>query len=546
MRKHTRVLLFSPRLRERTYPGRPPIYYLQRVLEVNDFLVRAVDVDIVGEQTFVDEVTSFEPDIVAGTSLSIQINDAIRLFHLAKLYRRDAITILGGSHATAGARYLFPLHNLALDAAVAGEGLTAIVAVAELVEGKRWESRKGDIPGLVFPDGDDVIQIRSTPENPNDYRPHLDYHDPSYNFDIFARTDGTQRKTFQLMTAFGCQNSCFFCSSSTNNRGELSHGERRMDLAVVDQILGEAAARSYESVYFDDDTFTRIPEYAIEVARLCRKYGIVFGCHTRPDCEDEHLIGELIENGCRYMFSGLESAVPEILLAANKTRNPDAYKRAYLASYRAKNKLKLPVSAFLIHGMPRRTSSSNMGDDSESSASAKKPEVAWEPDRLQDGFDSIDFAVRELDPTYLSMNILRFIPGVPFSESKLFEFLRPGKGPLHGGYFDRAWLEKNEVTDPRVFHPILRAFEGAGSPIPLHMTPRRCYEILRYAVETINAKNSERGRNQTTIVVDPWFRERFLKENRSGGRLAYDLAPFEEIDRGVSRVVPLREWVRSA
>lgn len=520
----TRILLFSPSLPERTYPGRPPIYYLSAALRRAGHSVFAIDVDIVGRKEFVRLLRAFDPEIVAGTSLSIQINDAMALFSIAKRHSPDALTILGGNHATAAGDYLYPLHRNILDAVVAGEGLFAIKAIAELVHRRLWMSGRGDVPGLLFCDGRTIVTgPLSTAEAPDDYDPDLPYH-PSYDFEIFGRNNRRLLRTFQLMTAFGCSNACFFCFSSVNKRGETQRVERRMSMAAVDRVLRRGRELGYEAVYFDDDTFTRDRQHALEVARLCKRHGLVFGCHTRPDCEDEDLIEQMVHDGCRYMFSGFETAVPEILTGANKTSDPVAYRDSYRRSYRTKKRLGLAVSAFLIHGMPRR--SNLAAADPERSAGAYK----WAPDTLEDSAFSIDVAVRELDPSYLSMNILRFIPGVPFSESPTFAFLRPVEGKLHGGYFDEAWLHANGAKDPRSWHPILRAFEGAGSPIPQHMTPLRCYDILRVAVDTVNRKNDEPGRNQTRLVVDPWFRTRFLIERWSGGVLSYDLAPFEAID----------------
>lgn len=523
-RSTTRILLFSPPLPERTYPGRPPIYYLSSVLRRAGYRVVTLDVDIVGVDRFVAELKSFQPAIVAGTALSIQINDAMRLFRMAKAHCKNAVTILGGNHATAAAAYIYPIHSAYLDAFVVGEGLTPILRVADLVEHRRWSSKRTDVPGLVSWDGSRVIRgPQPLPEFPDRYAPDMPYH-PRYDFEIFAHENGTPRRTFQMMTAFGCQNACFFCFASTNLRGETGRKEQRMSLVCVERTLGAAAAAGYEAVYFDDDTFTRERAHAVEVARLCKKYGLVFGCHTRPDSEDDDLIAELVANGCRYMFSGLESAVPEILVGANKTHDPTGYRDAYRRSFHTKNMLGLPVSAFLIHGLPRRV------DDAALPTEPGQSHFSWAPDTIEDNIASLEFAVRELDPRFLSMNILRFIPGVPLSESKLFEFLRPLNGPLHGGYFDEAWLRANGAADPRCFHPILRAFEGAGSPIPRHMTPRHCYEILRNAVRIVNTKNRESQRNQTSIVVDPWFRDRFLHERWSGSVLRYELAPFSQID----------------
>ncbi|MBI2121527.1 MAG: cobalamin B12-binding domain-containing protein [Candidatus Sungbacteria bacterium] len=513
--RNGKVLLFSPELFERTYPGRPPIYYLSSVLRSKGFDVLTVDVDIVGRKKFIKLLRDFKPDIIGGTSLSVQINEAMSLMELAKRECPRVITILGGNHATAAGEYLYPIHASYLDAVVVGEGLTTIEFIAGAVKGRKWDSVRNEIPGLLQWDGNRIIRNKpALAEDPNKFSPDFPYH-PTYNFPIFNLDNGTPRKTFQAMTAFGCQNACFFCFSSTNLRGEATRVERRMSLSSVEAILRRASEQGYEAVYIDDDTFTRDREHALEVTRLCKKYNLIFGCHTRPDCEDESLIREFAANGCRYMFSGFETIVPEILKGANKTHDPIGYRDAYLRSYRLKNETGILVSAYLIHGMPRVVNDNR---------------VRYEIDTLEDSRASIEFAVRELNPTYLSMNVLRFLPDVPFSFARQFDFLRPISGPLHGGYWDKKWLEANDKKDPRCFHPILRAFEGSGSAIPVHMTPERCYKILQNAVEIVNRKNAEAGRNQTIIVVDPWFEERFLHADYSGGIRTHYLAPFETIE----------------
>ncbi len=515
--KRGKVLLFSPELLERTYPGRPPIYYLSAALRSKGFDTLAVDVDIVGRQEFIKLMRDFMPDVIGGTALSIQINEAMGLMELAKQECPRAVTVLGGNHATAAGEYLYPVHAPYLDAVAVGEGLTTIELIADAAEGKKWDSTRSEIPGLLQWDGSKVVRNRpASVENPNSFSPDLPYHQ-AYNFSIFHRDDGSSRKTFQMMTAFGCKNACFFCFSSTNLRGEATRMESRMSLESVEAMLRRASEQGYEAVYFDDDTFTRDREHAREITRLCKKYNLVFGCHTRPDCEDELLIREFATNGCRYMFSGFETIVPAILRGANKTHDPEGYRDAYLRSYRLKNEVGIPVSAFMIHGMPRLINDGR---------------VMYKYDTLENSTASIEFAVRELDPAYLSMNVLRFLPGVPFSFARQFDFLRPVEGPLHGGYWDRKWLEVHGKKDPRCFHPILRAFEGSGSAIPVHMTPKRCYQILRTAIKTVNRKNAEVGRNQTIIVVDPWFEERFLKVSYSSGVRTYRLAPFETIEKG--------------
>ena len=511
--RRTKVLLFSPELKERTYPGRPPIYYLSSVLRQNGHEVLTIDVDIAGRKKFLRQLREFQPDIVGGTSMSIQINEAMFLMELVRKELPKVLTVLGGNHATAAGQYLFPIHKDYLDVVVVGEGLTVLRLIAEAIANNTWEAARSEISGLLQWDGTKTVFNGPGPaEDPNDFQPDLPY-DPAYDFAVFQKADGTKRRTFHLMTAFGCNNACFFCFNATNLRGGKRRVERRMDPAVVEQMLQRAVAAGYEAVYFDDDTFTRVRQYALDIAKLCKRYGLVFGCHTRPDCEDRVQIQEFARNGCVYMFSGLESAVPEILLAANKTHDPQRYMQAYLDSYQQKKDLGIPASAFMIHGMPRRNATGG-----------------HEADTLKDSLFSIEFVARQLDPGYLSMNALRFLPGTPFAFAPQFEFLRPNQGVLHGGYWDKKWLQANGQADLRCHHPILRAFDGSGSVVPVHMTPEHCYQVLAMAVEMVNKKNSEPGKNQTKIVVDPWFEQRFLHSVWTGNVLNYELAPFRDID----------------
>jgi len=157
--------------------------------------------------------------------------------------------------------------------------------------------------------------------------------------------------------------------------------------------------------------------------------------------------------------------------------------------------------------------------------------VSYVPETDRDVKTSLEFAIHTLDPDFLSMNILRLLPGVPFSFAPQFACVRPtGESAIHGGHYDASWYQQNGVADLRSTHPILRAFEGCGSVNPPHMHPRRCFEILSLAVDMVNTKNSQIGKRQTKIIVDTRF-ERFLREEWKTGNRYYSLEAFEDIDR---------------
>jgi len=508
-----RVMLIAPELPERTYPGRPSIYYLGPHLRDAGFEVLYRDASF---QHWRSDLQDFQPDVVGCGALSVQINEAIDVLKESKRLCPETVTVIGGNHATMAGQYLFPIHSGYLDAVVVGPGQRTIVAVADATVSGRWESGRGEIPGLMFWDGERVVETKPAEQIPADgYLPDLPYH-PTYDFSVLG-VGGKTPRTFQMMTCQGCLDACYFCENSAKRRCE-----RRMSIPVAEAFIRRASVLGYEAVYFDDDTLTRDRDHVLALSRICRQNDMVFGGHTRPDCEDPGLIRQMADDGCRYMFSGLESRVPAILLAAHKTDEPAGYIEAYRLSFAVKKEVGISDSAFMIHGMPRL----------EASAAGRE----YNPDTLEDSKCSIEFAIWELDPNYLSMNVLRFLPGTPFSASPLFESMRPVVGPLHGGYFDRKWCEANGVENPCGTHLMLRAYEGRLSPVPVHMTPQRCYDILTFTIEEVNRKNRLPGRNQTRIVVDPWFEQHFMDVVVQVGRVVHQLAPFDVIDRASRKV----------
>ena len=244
---------------------------------------------------------------------------------------------------------------------------------------------------------------------------------------------------------------------------------------------------------------------------MIKDLGFEWGCNTRVDAVDEKLLYIMKDSGCVYMFCGVESGVPEVLLGMNKTRDPKNYLLSAKHVYKTMSEAGLPSSVFLIFGAAKRV----IKDD--------KP--IFIPDDLEDAKKSIEFAI-SLEPNYLSMNVLRLLPGVPFSCSEKFASIRPNGEIVHGGHYDEKWYESKYLKDLRSKHEIYRAFEGRGSVNPPHMTPEVCYKILEFAVKEVN-KAKEKGLN-IKIVTDPSFSEKYL-EIKDG---KYVLAPFEKIDKG--------------
>ena len=500
----------APRLVERTYPGKPMgLDYLASVLQEEGWAVEIIDVDLVGLDDYLALLKKNAFDLIGMTAMSIQVDECNTLARWTRVLSPSSVLIRGGAHDTFAYSQSCETHRDLYDAYIVGEGEETLREVARTVLCGDFHDRRKKIAGLAYWDGEARFTGRRHPADVNEHLPLRLFHHPSYDFDVFDR-----RKTAQVLAARGCENACFYCSEAVSVHGRREFRRSPQNLKV--ELLALKNER-YESVYFDDPTFTRDRDWVLAVCDELKNVGFTWGCNTRVDCLDDDLVDRMSASGCKYLFCGFESAAPEILRAMNKTSDPSAYLEAAVRSYSSLRRNNIPCSAFLVFGCPRMERIDG--------------KVSYAPETDHDVRTSLEFAIHTLDPDFLSMNVLRLLPGVPFSFAPQFACVRPtGEEPIHGGHYDASWYEENRVSDLRSKHPILRAFEGCGSVNPPQMHPRRCFDILSLAVDMVNTKNSQNGKRQTKIIVDTRF-ERFLREEWKGGNRYYSLVAFEDIDR---------------
>src|SRR3989338_6385706 len=346
----TKIALIHPGIFQRIYPGNTPLRYLSHALKVAGFVVDWWDFDVHGGvKKFTAWLRQFNPDIVGITAMSIQINDAMEICRIVKKVLPNCLTILGGTHATEAGDYLYPFHSHHLDAFVKGPALKTMVEVAMAIEDGKWNSRRGEVPGVHFWDGQAVHKPPlpyGIADDPNELIPDLDVWDHYYDFWVFNGL-----KTWQLMTMTGCRSHCFFCHSSTAARGGSAEDGRRivlhrqlprMDLAVFEQICNEASRRGFQTLCHDSDTFTDDHEYALELAKIAARYFKYQMCLTRPDRLSGNIIHQFATLGFTEIFCGMESWVDGVMLALGKTNDLTRYKESYVNAFRVMKDVNLP------------------------------------------------------------------------------------------------------------------------------------------------------------------------------------------------------------
>lgn len=528
------ALFIVPRFPARTYPGKtmgPD--YLAGILQREGHGANVVDLDVHGLHAL-HGIDFGRYNLVGISYLSFQTDEAMKVAELVnrklkKEGRRNPISplytpiVVGGAGAVGAHEYAH--HYPMVDAFCEGEGFGAISDIASSVGTGNFLNDRGQIRGLSFYDKALGKTVRTQPR-PVDrnidpfFPPARLQHSPTYNF---TQLFGKGCKTAQVMTQIGCPSACVYCGESM-----LGPLVRERSIDSIRSELEDLVQHGYRGVYFDDSTFTHGRDRFHKIVNLMKdlheKHGVVWGFNTRIDCLDRESLEKAKQAGCVYMFAGVESLHPDVLRGLNKVtpkryavdyppavNSPEEYIARTKQAYNDLKQVGIQRSAaFLIFGGPKRSDDGKMGIES-----------------LVDAKKTIDETVDELQPTAVSINILRFIPNVIMSRSAGYAQLRGQDKPFSPGFFSSRYRQEQNIFSQSTTHPIYQAFEAASDhyPIPSHMTPEHCYDILSYLVDKVNAHNAN-SKSKMDIVVDSTFKK-YMPRKRG----VYELASFDKISK---------------
>lgn len=159
-----------------------------------------------------------------------------------------------------------------------------------------------------------------------------------------------------------CRVRCGYCDFNTYTSGEL-RGARQEDYAstleaeidLARRVLGDSGAlRPMDTVFFGGGTPTLLP--AGDLARMLdaavSAFGIVDGAEVtveaNPDTVTPFVARTLADAGVTRLSIGMQSAVPHVLAALDRTHDPENVRTAVAAAKDAG----LAVSVDLIYGAP--------------------------------------------------------------------------------------------------------------------------------------------------------------------------------------------------
>jgi len=173
------------------------------------------------------ELTDFNPDVVATTSYTPEVYRACKVMKKAKEFNSDILTVVGGHHAT-----IMPqdFQKEYVDVIVIGDGE---ITFSELIDVYEAKGSLQAIPGLVFPKNGDLLfnppreMIHNLDQSPlpsRDLTAHC--RDKYFRF--------SWRPTAALITSRGCAFRCKFCSVWKHEHGKF---RTRSAERVVEEIM---------------------------------------------------------------------------------------------------------------------------------------------------------------------------------------------------------------------------------------------------------------------------------------------------------------------
>ncbi len=328
-------------------------------------------------EAFRSRIAAVPSDMVGVTSTTLLYNQAKQILIAAKEAHPNAITLIGGSHAS------FWDENAlnecpSIDAVVRREGEATLLELAERVQSKQGFQ---DVLGTTFR-GADGKPVRNGDRhflNDLDSLPFPAFH--LLPLDSFHRMGKT---IFPLTTSRGCVQWCDFCSTVRMfGRGYRMRSAKN----VVDEIEMLHGKYGESQFTFYDDAFTVNRQHVLDMCAdlKARNLNVTWDCETRVDMVDPELLKTMYEAGCITIWFGVESGSEKILGVMNKKIKLDQVRSAFKMA----QKTGMMTIASAVLGFPGETE-----------------ETAWE---------TINF-INSLNPDDIGFYIATPYPGTPMYE----------------------------------------------------------------------------------------------------------------------------------
>ena len=296
----------------------------------------------VSHKTLKEEIKRIKPDIVGIQAMTFTLIDVIKAAKTVKSIDDEIPVVVGGSHA-----HIFPFETANLpgiDYVVLGEGE---IVFADLIENIQNPEKLKKIRGLVFRDGDNVINTGQR-ELIKDLDP-LPF--PARHLTPYKRYSSLLAKrspVTTMITSRGCPYKCKFC-----DRPHLGKVFRARSAQNVVDEMEACVNMGIKEFLIYDDTFTirrkRVREICYKILETL--LDVSWDVRARVDTVDEELLKLMRKAGCERIHFGIESGNQDILRILGKGITLEEVKKAFQMAKRAG----LETLGYIMIGSPGET-----------------------------------------------------------------------------------------------------------------------------------------------------------------------------------------------
>lgn len=297
------------------------VLYLGAVLEEAGHEVKIADL----RTKHIDLSLIPKADFYGFSCTTGEIDDAKHISQCLKKWRKNATTVVGGSHPSVLAKDCVD----DFDVVVVGEGEQAIVKVVE-------ESSRG----VVY--GEPVEGLDSIPFPAR----HLLPEEAAFTRTLFLGSrGGLGPKSTPVISSRGCSFNCSFCAQP---HGKMRFRKPEYFVSEIKYLQDRYDCHHFR---FVDDSFTANKKRLLRICELLEPLNIHFRAQTRSDLLDEEVCEWLKRSGCDEMGVGVEVADDEVLKLINKGEKVEDHKRAI----RLMKEAGIRAKAYFMIGLPGST-----------------------------------------------------------------------------------------------------------------------------------------------------------------------------------------------